>query len=130
MMVDDQTPDTPLYKRIGGYDVIAAIIDDLFALMRADARFARFGAGRSLDSRRRAQQLTVDLICSASGGPCYYMGRDMRTSHAGLQITESEWQASLELTRKALLNRGVGLREQSEFLALFEQYEHQIVEAG
>lgn len=130
MMFDDQTPDTPLYKRIGGYDVIAAIIDDLFALMRADARFARFGAGRSLDSRRRAQQLTVDLICSASGGPCYYMGRDMRTSHAGLQITESEWQASLELTRKALLNRGVGLREQSEFLALFEQYEHQIVEAG
>jgi hemoglobin len=72
-----------LYKRIGGYDAIAAVVDDLFALMRADAQFARFGAGRSLDSRRRAQQLTVDQICSAAGGPCYYMGRDMQTSHAG-----------------------------------------------
>jgi hemoglobin len=70
--------------------------------MRADSRFARFGAGRGLDSRRRAQQLTVDLICSASGGPCFYMGRDMRASHAGLQITESEWEASIEMTRKAL----------------------------
>lgn len=109
MKVDDHAPETSLYKRIGGYDVIAAIIDDLFALMRADPRFARFGAGRSVDSRRRAQQLTVDLICSASGGPCYYIGRDMRTSHAGLQITQSEWQASIELTRKALSNHSVGL---------------------
>jgi hypothetical protein len=38
------------YKRIGGYDVIAAIVDDLFALMRADSRFIRFGVGRSIDS--------------------------------------------------------------------------------
>lgn len=128
MDVRNDTPDASLYKRIGGYDVIAAVIDDLFALMRADPRFARFGAGRSLDSRRRAQQLTVDLICSASGGPCYYMGRDMRTSHAGLQITESEWEASIEMTRKALQNHSVGLQEQSEFLGLFEDYRNSIVD--
>jgi hemoglobin len=130
MPVENRTPETPLYKRIGGYDVIVAIIDDLFALMRADARFARFGAGRSLDSRRRAQQLTVDFICAASGGPCYYLGRDLRTSHAGLQITPSEWEASLELTRKALRNHSAGLREQSEFLALFEQYKKDIVDTA
>ena len=33
--------DLSLYKRLGGYDVIASIIDNLFALMRADARFSR-----------------------------------------------------------------------------------------
>ena len=38
----------------------------------------------------------------------------MPTSHAGLQITASEWEASLELTRKALLNRSIGLRDQRE----------------
>jgi hypothetical protein len=64
----------------------AAIVDDLFALMRAESRFIRFGVGRSIDSRRRAQQLTVDLICSASGGPCYYMGRHLHASHVGLRI--------------------------------------------
>jgi hemoglobin len=124
----NDSPEASLYKRIGGYDAIVAVIDDLFALMRADARFARFGVGRSLDSRQRAQQLTVDLICSASGGPCYYVGRDMRTSHAGLQITESEWEASIEMTRKALQNHSVGLQERPEFLGLFEQYRSSIVE--
>jgi hemoglobin len=128
MNVDDHTRETPLYTRIGGYDVIAAIIDDMFALMRADGRFARFGAGRSLDSRRRAQQLTIDLICSVSGGPCYYIGRDMRTSHAGLQITQSEWETSIELTRRALLNHSVGLQEQSDFLALLEHYRDDVVD--
>ena len=44
----------------------------IFALMRSDARFARFGTGSSIDSKNRAQQLTVDQICSLSGGPCYY----------------------------------------------------------
>jgi hemoglobin len=51
----------------------------------------------------------------------------MRTSHSGLQITESEWQASIEITRKAVSNHSVGLREQSEFLAMFEQYKNDIV---
>lgn len=121
--------ESSLYKRIGGYDIIAAVVDDLFAQMRADARFIRFGVGRSIDSRRRAQQLTVDLICSASGGPCYYMGRHMRASHAGLRITLAEWEASIEMTRKALQNQSVAVEEQSEFLALFEQYRNDIVEA-
>jgi len=49
------------------------------------------------------------------------MGRDMWTSHAGLQITESEWEASIELIRKALQNYSVAPREQVEFLGLVEQ---------
>ena len=117
-----------LYKRLGGYDPIAAIVDDLFASMRADARFSRFSGGRSIDSRKRSQQLTVDLICSLSGGACYYAGRDMRASHAGLAITEGEWEALLELTRRALDNHRIGGREQAEFLSLFERYKHDIVE--
>jgi hemoglobin len=125
----DDAAELSLYKRLGGYDLIAAIVDDLFALMRADARFSRFAVGRSIDSRRRSQQLTVDLICSLSGGTCYYIGRDMRTSHAGLAITEVEWGAILELTTKALHDHGIGSREQAEFLSLFEGYKSDIVEA-
>jgi hemoglobin len=130
MGAPNTTTDASLYRRIGGYDVIAAVIDDLFARMRADSRFERFGAGRSLDSRRRAQQLTVDQICSVSGGPCYYTGRDMRTSHSGLGISESEWAAFLEITRKTLENHSIGPREQSEFLELFTRYKNDIVETA
>jgi hemoglobin len=129
MTSQNNAPELSLYRRLGGYDAIAAIIDDLFALLRSDPRFIRFGMGRSIDSRKRSQQLTLDQICSQSGGPCYYMGRDMKSSHAGLGITESEWDANLELTKQVLERRAIGKREQAEFLSLFERYKNDIVES-
>lgn len=118
---------TPLYERIGGYDRIAAIVRGLFARMQEDPRFARFGTGRSIDSRRKAEQLTVIQLCELAGGPCYYTGRDMRTSHHGLGITEEEWNASLDHLRAALRENGAAGGEQEEFVALFERYRHEIV---
>ncbi len=129
MTAGKDTRELSLYKRLGGYDAIAAIIDDLFGLLRADPRFSRFGMGRSIDSHQRAQQLIVDQICSLSGGPCYYAGRDMKTSHAGLGITESEWDANLALTKQVIESKGIGSRERDEFLSLFERYKDDIVEA-
>jgi len=119
-----------LYHRLGGYDKIAGIIDDLFALLFTDVRLARFATGRSIDSNRRVRQLVLDQVCSLSGGPCYYTGRDMKTSHAGLAITESEWTTSLELTREALHKNGVAGGDLTEFLSLFERYRDDIVEDG
>ncbi|HWB83215.1 MAG TPA: group 1 truncated hemoglobin [Bryobacteraceae bacterium] len=121
--------ESSLYQRIGGYDVIANVIDHLFALMRADERFSRFSMGRSLDSRKRAQQLTVQHVCAQAGGPCYYTGRGMRESHAGLNITRAEWDVFLELTREALRKNDVASQEEAEFLSLFERYRKDIIEA-
>lgn len=128
--MDNANPscDESLYRRIGGYDVIAAVVDDLFARLRADARFSRFGAGRSVDSHMRARQLLVDQMCALAGGPCYYIGRDMKSSHTGLAITGEEWRINLEYTSDALKKHGIGARESEEFLALFEQYKQDIVE--
>jgi hemoglobin len=129
MNARDHLTEVSLYRRLGGYDVIASIIDDMFLLLQADPRFTRFGTGRSMDSLKRARQLIVDQICALSGGPCVYIGRDMKTSHTGLNITNSEWNANLELTRQALENNGIRGPEQAEFLSLFERYEADIVEA-
>lgn len=117
-----------LYGRLGGYDVIAAIIDDMFALLRADPAFARFGSGRSTDSHMRARQLLVDQMCELTGGPCHYIGRDMSTSHAGLAISGAEWDANMKHADAALLKNGVPDAERAEFLALFERYRGDIVE--
>ncbi|MFL0172983.1 group 1 truncated hemoglobin [Mycobacterium sp. SMC-21] len=123
------TETTPsLYRRLGGYDVIAAIIDDMFALLRADPAFARFGSGRSTDSHMRARQLLVDQMGELTGGPCYYIGRDMLTSHAGLAISAAEWDANMKHADAALLKNGVPDAERAEFLALFERYRDDIVE--
>ena len=126
-MPQENSHEQSLYQRLGGYDVIAAVIDDLFARMRDDPEFARFSV-RSVDSRQRARQLLVDQICALAGGPCIYIGRDMKTSHAGLGITEEEWDANLRHTEAALKKNGVPEPEQQEFLALFNRYKQDIVE--
>src|ERR1700741_1213930 len=118
----------PLYQRMGGYPRIAAVIDDLFAILHDDPAFARFFGGRSADSVIRSRQLLVDQMCALSGGPCQYIGRGMRTSHGGLGITNSEWEANMTASDAALVKNGVGDAERAEFLALFEHYRADIVE--
>ena len=122
------TESKTLYQRLGGYDVIAGVIDELLSRLRGDPRFARFGMGRSVDSHQRARQLLVDQMCALAGGPCVYIGRDMKTSHTGLGITEAEGQANMEYTTAALEKFGVGPREKAEFLGIFQKYKGEIVE--
>src|SRR3954466_3330082 len=57
-LMKSQKDQDSLYRRLGGYDIIAAIIADQFRLLKEDERFRRFAQGRGLDSRARAQQLT------------------------------------------------------------------------
>src|ERR1700722_11559554 len=112
-MAEGSGTSASLYKRLGGYDMIASVVADLFERLKEDPRFARFGPGRSLDSKARVQQLTIEQLCALAGGPCLYFGRDMRTSHRGLGITEVEWQANREHTVYVLQRHGVGEPEQS-----------------
>ena len=118
-----------LYQRIGGYDVIASVTEDFFARMAADPLFSRFSGGRSLDSRLRARQLTVELLCQLSGGPCTYFGRPMKVSHEGLAITDADWEGMIEHIVAALDQRKIPAREKREFLALFSTMRKDIVEA-
>jgi len=75
-----------------------------------------------------ARQLLVDQICALAGGPCFYIGRDMKTSHAGLAITEQDWDINLRHTKAALDKHGIGRQEQDEFIELFTRYKNDIVE--
>lgn len=117
-----------LYHRMGGYDVIAAVVDDFLGLLRDDPAFKRFGGGRSEGSLKRARQLIVDQICAATGGPCVYFGRDMKSSHQGLAITDAEWESSVKKLTAALEKNKVGATEQKELLAIVETLRKDIVE--
>ena len=117
-----------LYERLGGYDAIAAILDEFLRRLRSDPAFARFAGGRSLDSTRRGRELLIDQICALSGGPCVYTGRDMKTAHGGLGINAHEWKLTLQHTTDALNQFKVPSREKRDFIALFERYKGEIVE--
>ena len=61
----------------------------------SDKKLGRFWAHRAEDSIRREKQLLINFLCSAAGGPMFYVGRDMKTSHKGMGIDEDDWTAFL-----------------------------------
>ena len=53
----------------------------------------------------------------------------MKTSHAGLRITEAEWDANMRHTEAALHTMRVAEPEKAEFLSLFTRYKHDIIDS-
>ncbi len=121
-------PEKSLYERLGGYDAIAAFVTDYINRIRADPQFARFGTSRGNDKKKRDLQLNIDYMCKVTGGTNYYMGRDMKTTHAGLNITEKEWQANMRYMTEALERYQIPLKEKREVLAIVENMTPDIVE--
>lgn len=85
-----------LYKRLGGYDALAAVTDDFIGRLATDQTLGRFFKGASDNSKMRIRQLVLDQLCAATGGPCVYIGRDMKTAHKGLGITEEDWNIAVK----------------------------------
>src|SRR2546425_10262364 len=80
-----------LYERLGGYDAITAVVNDLLPRLQADPQLGRFWEHRGEDGLKREKQLLIDFLCASAGGPMYYTGRDMKISHKGMKISEADW---------------------------------------
>jgi len=118
-----------LYKRLGGYDALAAVTDDFIGRMAADKSLSRFFVGHSKDSLGRIRQLVVDQLCAATGGPCVYIGRDMKTAHAGMGITEADWTAAVGHLTATLDKFKVPEKEKNEVLGAVSSFKKDIVES-
>ena len=105
-----------LYKRLGGYDALAAVTDDFIGRLATDPKEGRFFVGLSTDSKVRVRQHVVDFLCVATGGPCKYTGRDMETAHTGLNITEEDWTIAVKALTDTLNKFKVPAREQGEVI--------------
>ncbi len=80
-----------LYERLGGYDGIVSFVEDLLPRLEADQQLCRFWQNRGDDGVSREKQLLIDYLCANSGGPMYYTGRDMKNTHVGMKISNSDW---------------------------------------
>jgi hemoglobin len=117
-----------LYQRLGGYDMIAAFVYDLMPRLRRDATLGVYWKGISDHSAQRGDQLIIDFLCAAFEGPVHYMGRDMRTSHKGMGITEAEWDILMPHVAAALDSVGVVAQEKAEVLEATAGLKWDIVE--
>jgi len=117
-----------LYERLGGYDAIAAVTDELLARLLNDPQLGVFWKGHSENSLRRDRQLVVNYMCEAAGGPVFYTGRDMPTSHKGLGISASDWEIFMRHAAAALEKFAVPATEKGEVLTFLTSLQGDIVE--
>ncbi len=120
--------DKSLYQRVGGYDALAAVVDDFIGRLVSDKQFEKFFSGFSVDSKKRIRQHLLDQLCVATGGPCVYLGRDMKTTHGGLGITEADWDASVKHLTASIDKFKVPKKEKDELLTLVSSLKKDIVE--
>ncbi len=124
-----QESDAPsLYKRLGGYDALAAVTDEFIGRLATDKTLQKFFVGHSKNSVGRIRQLVVDQLCAATGGPCIYIGRDMKSSHQGMGITEADWKIAVNHLTATLDKFKVPEREKNEVLAVVSTLKADIVE--
>jgi hemoglobin len=116
-----------LYKRLGGREGIRLVVDDFVGFVVADPRVnARFKDLKPPDVEKFKTNIS-DQVCDATGGPCTYLGRDMKTVHQGMNITEAEWNATVENLVKALDKRNVAKKDQEELISLLAPMKKDIV---
>ena len=120
--------DKTLYERLGGYDGIAKVVDDFIGRLVADKQFEKFFIGQSTDSKKKIRNHVIEQFCVATGGPCVYTGRDMKTTHAGLGITEADWNAGANHLIAALDRYKVDEKSKAEVVAFVSTLKKEIVE--
>lgn len=116
-----------LYHRLGGYDAIAAFTDDFLGRATNDPVIVPFFKGLTTADLQRIRQHLVDQLCSATGGPCFYPGRDMKTAHADLEITPAVWNAFTGHLNESVARFKIGDRERNELVAIIESVRPDIV---
>ena len=117
-----------LYERLGGYEALAAVANDLLPRLRADPQLARFWAHRGEDGVKREKQLLIDFLCASTGGPMYYRGRDMALAHRGMRISESDWTVFLGHAAATLAKFQVPEAEQREVVTFVQSLKKDVVE--
>ena len=118
-----------LYARLGGYDAIAAVANNLVSRLMSDGRLGRFWAHRGEDGVQREIQLLIDFLCHNAGGPVLYTGREMKTSHRGMRITEEDWAALMLHLNATLEHFQVPAAEKDAVVGFVQSTKGDVVEA-
>lgn len=113
-----------LYEQLGGKESIRTVMDDFVVRLKADPRIGdQFAA---TDADRLASQLT-DQVCEATGGPCKYVGLDMKAAHAGMTITKAHFNALVEVLQVSMNAHSVPFDVQLEVLSMLAPMHRDVI---
>ena len=90
-----------LYERLGGEAAVNAAVDVFYRKVLADDRISRYFDTIDMSQQRAKQKA---FLTFAFGGPNHYSGKDLRTAHASMKLSEADFTAVME-------NLGATLKE-------------------
>lgn len=118
-----------LWDRLGGPVGVPKMVKAILVLSLEDAtlkpKLAR--ADKKLDIKAFEQSL-IEYISSVTGGPLKYTGKNMKAAHAGMKITDDEFNAMGAIVEKVLKSNNVDSADIQEFMAILESTRKDIVE--
>jgi hemoglobin len=120
-------PAPSLYARLGGYAALAAVTDDILAREVKDPVIAPFFKGLEARDVQRIRQHLLDQLCTATGGPCFYPGKDMKAVHAEMEITDQVWNTFTGHIGETLAAFKVPERERNELVVIVQSLKQDIV---
>ena len=126
-----------LYERLGGEKGIALIVEDWVNRAIADPRvnWERKGVTRggwsvergesvewknTPDAGTRMKKHIAQSLAVQTGGPPLYEGKDMKAAHAGMNISNAEFDAAIGDLKASMDNLKIPTQEQKELLAIVE----------
>lgn len=113
-----------LYQDLGAQTGLQNIIDDLIPRLQ---QHPHLQASFKETNLKRLRQLLVEQFCELSGGPCRYSGDEMKAVHAGLAISELQFNALVEELQAAMTAQGISSAVQNRLLARLAPMKYQIV---
>lgn len=119
-----------LYQKLGGYDAISAVVKDLATRLVTDPELGVYFKGLNTEDKSRLINRLTDFICNATGGPCIYTGRDMRTAHEGLSITDKDWNRFVYLAQETFNKYNIPSDLQNQLLQTLGSLKPAIVQGN
>lgn len=98
---DDKTQKKSLYDELGGHDAIELVVNDFYKNVMADDRINHYFEEVNMKVQKLHQ---TNFLCFAFGGPNKFQGKDLRTAHSHLKLTEDDFKAVAENLIKTLKN--------------------------
>lgn len=124
----DFIPEKTLYEKIGGEEKVRMIVDDIWDNHSANPIVKdRFAAS----DPEYVKQRVFEIFASATGATdVEYNGKDMKTAHIGMNISEMEFNAVVDDVLAACAANGVGQQEMNEVLAILWSVRKDIVNSN
>ncbi len=109
-----------LFDRLGGSEGITSIVDDVVvAHMNNPAIKDRFIKYQDQPERLALiKQHTIEFFSAGSGGPPVYNGKDMPTTHKGMDITPADYMYVVDDIMMVLKKHMIDEESQKDVLAI------------